>query len=54
MRAAASPPGSEVHRPIPPEDGYFAEDLDLIPDLPPHTELIDGSLVIVSPQVVFR
>ena len=40
--------------PIPPTDGYFAEDLDALPDLPPHTELIDGSLVFVSPQVNFH
>lgn len=46
--------GSETHWPIPPVDGYVAEDLDTIPDLPPHTELIDGSLVIVSPQVIFH
>jgi Uma2 family endonuclease len=49
-----APPQSEVTWPIPPEDGYFAEDLDTIPDLPPHTELIDGSLVFVRPQVVFH
>ena len=45
---------SETHWPIPPEDGYFAEDLDTIPNLPPHAELIDGSLVIVSPQAGFH
>jgi Uma2 family endonuclease len=45
---------SETHWPIPPEDGYFAEDLDTIPDLPPHTELIDGSLVFVAAQVSFH
>jgi len=45
---------SEMHWPIPPEGGYCAEDLDTIPDLPPHTELIDGSLVFVSPQVLFH
>jgi Uma2 family endonuclease len=28
--------------------------LDRIPDLPPHTELIDGSLVFVSPQKSFH
>ncbi|MFW6639674.1 Uma2 family endonuclease [Nocardiopsis algeriensis] len=39
---------------MPPQDGYRAEDLDRIPDLPPHTELIDGSLVIVSPQKLFH
>ncbi|MEU4561561.1 Uma2 family endonuclease [Actinoplanes sp. NPDC023936] len=40
------------HRP--PPEGYFADDLDRIPDLPPHTELIDGSLVVVSPQKRFH
>jgi Uma2 family endonuclease len=38
----------------PPDQGYTAEDLDRIPDLPPHTELIDGSLVLVSPQKLFH
>lgn len=36
-------PGYEWPRP--PEGGYVAEDLDRLPNLPPHTELIDGSLV---------
>jgi Uma2 family endonuclease len=45
---------SEQEWPMPPVDGYFAEDLDTIPNLPPHTELIDGSLVIVSPQADFH
>jgi Uma2 family endonuclease len=44
----------EMQWPMPPVDGYFAEDLDTIPDLPPRTELIDGSLVFVSPQVLFH
>ena len=35
---------------MPPVEGYTADDLDQIPDLPPHTELIDGSIVVVSPQ----
>jgi Uma2 family endonuclease len=39
---------------FPPEDGFTAADLDLLPDLPPHTELIDGSLVFVSPQAAFH
>ncbi|MEO3870236.1 Uma2 family endonuclease [Nonomuraea sp. B12E4] len=45
---------------FPPPGGFVAEDLDHIPDLPAHTELIDGSLVFVSPQrhfhqtVIFR
>ncbi|MEY9933513.1 Uma2 family endonuclease [Catenulispora sp. GP43] len=38
----------------PPEDGFTADDLDRIPDLPPHTELIDGSLVFVSAQNLFH
>ncbi|MFI7703785.1 Uma2 family endonuclease [Nonomuraea sp. NPDC049480] len=45
---------------FPPPGGFVAEDLDHIPDLPAHTELIDGSLVFASPQrdfhhtVIFR
>ncbi|MEV4170395.1 Uma2 family endonuclease [Nonomuraea sp. NPDC049709] len=39
---------------FPPPEGFVAEDLDHIPDLPAHTELIDGSLVFVSPQRDFR
>jgi Uma2 family endonuclease len=38
----------------PPVDGFTAEDLDRIPELPPHTELIDGSLVFVTPQKSFH
>ncbi len=40
--------------PIPPEGGWTADDLDQLPNLPPHTELIDGSLVFVSPQTLFH
>jgi Uma2 family endonuclease len=38
----------------PPPGGFTADDLDRLPDLPPHTELIDGSLVFVSPQTTFH
>ncbi|MFE4361935.1 MULTISPECIES: Uma2 family endonuclease [unclassified Kitasatospora] len=38
----------------PPAGGYTAEDLDRLPDLPPHTELLDGSLIFVSPQTAFH
>ncbi|WP_406203358.1 Uma2 family endonuclease [Kitasatospora sp. NBC_01560] len=38
----------------PPAEGYTAEDLDRLPDLPPHTELLDGSLIFVSPQTRFH
>ncbi|MFC9426446.1 Uma2 family endonuclease [Streptomyces sp. NPDC056987] len=40
--------------PIPPAGGWTADDLDRIPGLPPHTELIDGSLVLMSPQRKFH
>lgn len=40
--------------PVPPQDGYTVDDLFTLPDLPPHTELIDGSLVFVSPQRKFH
>lgn len=42
------------HWPVPPREGYTVEDLLTLPDLPPHTELIDGSLVFVSPQRYFH
>jgi Uma2 family endonuclease len=40
--------------PCPPPGGYTADDLDRLPNLPAHTELIDGSLVFVSPQAKFH
>ncbi|KIA62348.1 Uma2 family endonuclease [Nocardia vulneris] len=39
---------------FPPPGGFVAEDLDRLPNLPPHTELIDGSLIFVSPQAKFH
>ncbi|HEX6681521.1 MAG TPA: Uma2 family endonuclease [Candidatus Limnocylindrales bacterium] len=47
-----APPAIEV--PPPPQGGYMAEDLDRLPGLPPHTELIDGGLFFVSPQKNFH
>lgn len=41
-------------RPVPPRDGHTVDDLFTLPDLPPHTELIDGSLVFVSPRRDFH
>ncbi|TLF60802.1 Uma2 family endonuclease [Nocardia cyriacigeorgica] len=38
----------------PPPGGFIAEDLDLLPSLPPHTELIDGSLVFAARQTEFH
>ncbi|WP_370093224.1 Uma2 family endonuclease [Streptacidiphilus sp. MAP12-20] len=40
--------------PVPPDGGWTAEDLDGLPDLPPHTELLDGNLVFMSPQRNFH
>ena len=39
---------------IPPVDGFTVEDFLGMPGLPPHTELIDGSLVLVGPQRAFH
>src|SRR4051812_8216884 len=39
---------------FPPPGGFTAEDLDRMPGLPPHTELLYGSLVFVSPQAAFH
>ncbi|KAF3465871.1 Uma2 family endonuclease [Streptomyces sp. Tu 3180] len=44
---------SAEHRrpwPVPPVGGCTVDDLFALPGLPPHTELIGGSLVLVSPQ----
>lgn len=38
----------------PPAGGWTADDLEKLPNLPPHTELIDGSLVFMSPQTRFH
>lgn len=40
--------------PVPPEGGWTVDHLLTLTDLPPHTELIDGSLVFVSPQKSFH
>ncbi|SEC88507.1 hypothetical protein SAMN05216483_2605 [Streptomyces sp. 2131.1] len=31
---------------VPPEGGWTADDLDRLPDLPPHTQLIDSSAYV--------
>ncbi|MFH8936785.1 Uma2 family endonuclease [Streptomyces griseosporeus] len=52
---AAAPHDEPASRwPVPPPDGWRVDDLFTLPDLPPHTELIDGSLVFVSPQRRFH
>lgn len=40
--------------PRPPVGGWTADDLDELPNLPPHMELIGGSLVFESPQTNFH
>ncbi|GAB3272711.1 Uma2 family endonuclease [Kineosporia babensis] len=37
-----------------PQGGFVATDLDHLPDLPPHAELIDGGLILMSPQRRFH
>ncbi|WP_405762321.1 Uma2 family endonuclease [Streptomyces sp. NBC_00045] len=49
-----APMNPEHSLPVPPAGGWTADDLDTLPNLPPHTELIDGSLIFVSPQTLFR
>jgi Uma2 family endonuclease len=51
---AAKPVEQSAPWPVPPQNGYTVDDLFTLPDLPPHTELIDGSLVFVSPQRDFH
>ncbi|MFE6664187.1 Uma2 family endonuclease [Streptomyces sp. NPDC057697] len=58
MTAEALPEASQSRRddskwPVPPEDGYTVDEFFTL-HLPPHTELIDGSLVFVSPQREFH
>lgn len=50
----AEPVQKAASWPMPPQDGYTVDDLFRLPDLPPHTEVIDGSLVFVSPQRDFH
>ncbi|MFI8997133.1 Uma2 family endonuclease [Streptomyces sp. NPDC053542] len=40
--------------PRPPYEGFEAEDLFCLRDLPPHTQLIDGSFVFRSRQSIFH
>ncbi|MCN9241313.1 Uma2 family endonuclease [Streptomyces sp. RY43-2] len=49
-----TPKASTPTWPVPPEGGWTADDLDRLPNLPPHTELIDGSLVFACPQTLFH
>jgi Uma2 family endonuclease len=52
IAAQDSEPG--IRLPFPPPGGFTVDDLFSLPDLPPHTELIDGTLVLVSPQRRFH
>ncbi|MEU3217928.1 Uma2 family endonuclease [Streptomyces sp. NPDC006971] len=48
------PGTAEPRWPVPPEGGWTADDLDSLSNLPPHTELVDGSLVFASRQTLFH
>lgn len=50
--ASAPDIGPEFFRP--PAQGWTAGDLDHIPDLPTHSELLDGGLFIPAPQQEFH
>ncbi|MEU9520359.1 Uma2 family endonuclease [Streptomyces sp. NPDC048224] len=50
MALDASPPGW----PVPPDGGWTADDLDRLPGLPEHTQLLDAALVFPCPQSVFH
>ncbi|MGW4159408.1 Uma2 family endonuclease [Streptomyces sp. NPDC004788] len=55
MSAAADEERAEQYAfPTPPAGGWTADDLDRIPGLPPHTELLDGGLFFMSPQTDFH
>ncbi|GAA4784511.1 hypothetical protein GCM10023220_04850 [Streptomyces ziwulingensis] len=51
---SVTPKASTSAWPTPPEGGWTADGLDRLPALPPHTELIDGSLVFANPQTLFH
>jgi Uma2 family endonuclease len=51
---SVEPTARKAEWPVPPVGGWTADDLDKLPNLPPHTELIDRSLVFVSPQTLFH
>ncbi|MFD0415821.1 Uma2 family endonuclease [Streptomyces sp. NPDC127108] len=52
---AAEPASEPKHQWVmPPVDGWTVDDLRTLPGLPPHTEMIDGSLVFVTPQRAFH
>lgn len=47
---AAHTTSEDVRWPVPPESGFTVDDLFTLPNLPLHTELIDGGLVFMAPQ----
>ncbi|MFJ3249791.1 Uma2 family endonuclease [Streptomyces sp. NPDC086782] len=49
-----APKAAQLAWPVPPEGGWTADDLDRLPNLPAHTQLIDASLVLPCPQSVFH
>ncbi|MEU0226747.1 Uma2 family endonuclease [Streptomyces sp. NPDC006284] len=51
---STAPEASPLSRPVPPDGGWTADDLDRLSDLPPHTQLLDAGLVFPCPQSAFH
>ncbi|MFJ8753523.1 Uma2 family endonuclease [Streptomyces sp. NPDC102441] len=54
MTAGDEPITSQSSRWPAPQDGYTVDALWALPDLPPHTELLDGDLILACPQRLFH
>ncbi|MBB1258804.1 Uma2 family endonuclease [Streptomyces sp. OF8] len=52
--AATADTESSTSWPVPPQDGWTVDDLYSLPSLPPHTEMIDGGFVFMSPRRMFH
>ncbi|MFJ2898138.1 Uma2 family endonuclease [Streptomyces sp. NPDC087218] len=51
---STGPEDPEPRWAVPPVGGWTADDLDTLPNLPPHTQLVDASLVFRPPQTMFH
>ncbi|MFC8736845.1 Uma2 family endonuclease [Streptomyces sp. NPDC057176] len=49
-----TPEAPPLEWPVPPDGGWTADDLDRLPGLPLHTQLLDAALVFPCPQSAFH